>query len=81
MISDVVLVFGLLIHFGGDKSTGFASIYDTLDFAKKFKSKHKLTRHSLYETQKLAWKLRNEHIKKLKKVRGTMKSKVGAVSK
>merc|ERR1711890_198667 len=33
---DVVFCFGFHTQFGGGKSTGFALIYDTLDFAKKF---------------------------------------------
>ena len=43
--SDVVFCFGFETVFGGGKSSGFASIYDTLDFAKKFEPKHRLYRH------------------------------------
>merc|ERR1719328_399318 len=32
--------FGFKTNFGGGKSTGFALIYDTLDFAKKFEPKY-----------------------------------------
>uniref|UniRef100_T1GEW4 Small ribosomal subunit protein eS24 n=1 Tax=Megaselia scalaris TaxID=36166 RepID=T1GEW4_MEGSC len=43
--SDVVFCFGFRTNFGGDKSNGFALIYDKLDFAKKFKPKHSLERY------------------------------------
>lgn len=78
---DVVFVFGFLTHFGGGKSTGFALIYDTLDFAKKFEPKYRLARHGLYEKQKQTRKQRKERKNRMKKVRGTKKSKVGAASK
>ncbi|KAG7212933.1 hypothetical protein KM043_002281 [Ampulex compressa] len=38
---DVVFVFGFQTNFGGGKSTGFALVYDTLDFAKKFEPKYR----------------------------------------
>ena len=41
---DVVFVFGFRTNFGGGKSTGFALVYDTLDYAKKFEPKHRLAR-------------------------------------
>ena len=43
---DTVFVFGFRTAFGGGKSTGFALIYDTLDAAKKFEPKYRLTRVS-----------------------------------
>jgi len=43
-VSDVIFVFGFKTIFGGGKSTGFALIYDTLDFAKKFEPKFRLAR-------------------------------------
>ncbi|KAJ8977877.1 hypothetical protein NQ317_016147 [Molorchus minor] len=43
---------------GGGKSTGFALIYDTLDFAKKFEPKHRLARHGLYEKKQQTRKQR-----------------------
>lgn len=78
---DVIFVFGFKTHFGGGKSTGFALIYDTLDFAKKFEPKHRLQRHGLYEKQKQSRKQRKERKNRMKKVRGTKKSKVGAAAK
>lgn len=41
---DVVFSFGFRCAFGGGKSTGFALIYDNMDFAKKFEPKHRLIR-------------------------------------
>jgi len=45
--ADVVFVFGFKTAFGGGRSSGFALIYDTLDFAKKFEPKYRLQRVSL----------------------------------
>lgn len=78
---DVVFVFGFRTNFGGGKSTGFALIYDTLDFAKKFEPKHRLARHGLFEKKQQTRKQRKERKNRMKKVRGTKKSKVGAASK
>lgn len=78
---DVVFVFGFRTNFGGGKSTGFALIYDTLDFAKKFEPKHRLARHGLYEVKKVTRKQRKERKNRMKKVRGTKKAKVGQAAK
>ncbi|MDK0820884.1 hypothetical protein P5E53_15470, partial [Clostridium perfringens] len=37
--ADVVFCFGFKTQFGGGKTTGFALIYDTLDYAKKLEPK------------------------------------------
>jgi ribosomal protein S24E len=42
--SDLVFCFGFRTAFGGGKSTGFALIYDTMDYAMKFEPKHRLAR-------------------------------------
>jgi len=42
--SDVVFCFGFRTNFGGGRTTGFALIYDSLDFAKKFEPKFRLIR-------------------------------------
>lgn len=44
---DVVFVFGFRTQFGGGKTTGFAMVYDSLDYAKKNEPKHRLARVSL----------------------------------
>lgn len=43
---DVVFCFGFRTAFGGGKSTGFALVYDTLDYAKKIEPKYRLVRVS-----------------------------------
>lgn len=44
---DVIFCFGFRTQFGGGKTTGFALVYDSLDFAKKFEPKYRLARVSL----------------------------------
>lgn len=78
---DVVFVFGFRTNFGGGKSTGFALLYDTLDFAKKFEPRYRLARHGLYEKKQVTRKQRKERKNRMKKVRGTKKTKVGAAAK
>ena len=46
--ADVIFCFGFKTAFGGGRSTGFALIYDSMDFAKKFEPKYRLTRVSVY---------------------------------
>ena len=45
--ADVIFCFGFKTAFGGGRSTGFALIYDSMDFAKKFEPKYRLTRVSV----------------------------------
>lgn len=78
---DVVFVFGFRTNFGGGKSTGFALIYDDVSYATKFEPKHRLQRHGLFEKKIQTRKQRKERKNRMKKVRGTGKSKVGAASK
>ncbi|XP_041364456.1 40S ribosomal protein S24-like isoform X2 [Gigantopelta aegis] len=76
---DVVVCFGFRTQFGGGKTTGFGLVYDTLDFAKKFEPKYRLSRQGLYEkVAKPGRKQRKERKNRQKKVRGTAKAKVGA---
>ncbi|XP_023236324.1 40S ribosomal protein S24-like isoform X1 [Centruroides sculpturatus] len=77
---DVVFSFGFRTQFGGGRTTGFALIYDTLDFAKKFEPKYRLVRNGLAEKGKMGRKQRKERKNRMKKVRGTKKAKVGAAS-
>merc|ERR1711874_88309 len=46
---DRVFTFGFRTNFGGGRSTGFALIYDTLDYAKKFEPKYRLVRQGVKE--------------------------------
>ena len=41
---DVVFCFGFRTQFGGGRTTGFALVYDSLDFAKKLEPKYRLQR-------------------------------------
>lgn len=75
---DVVFSFGNRTDFGGGRTTGFALVYDTLDFAKKFEPKYRLQRNGLYTRERTARKQRKERKNRMKKVRGTKKAKVGA---
>jgi len=80
--ADRVFAFGFKTNFGGGKSTGFALIYDTLDFAKKFEPKYRLGRQGVIDRPaKNSRKQAKEKKNRMKKVRGTKKAKVGAAGK
>jgi len=79
---DRVFVFGIKTNFGGGKSTGFALIYDTMDYAKKFEPKFRLIRQGVIEAKtKTSRKQKKEKKNRTKKVRGTAKAKVGSGKK
>eukprot|EP01029_Cantina_marsupialis_P010396 TRINITY_DN236_c0_g1_i1.p2 TRINITY_DN236_c0_g1~~TRINITY_DN236_c0_g1_i1.p2 ORF type:complete len:135 (-),score=19.44 TRINITY_DN236_c0_g1_i1:97-501(-) len=46
---NTVFVYGMKTRFGGEKSTGFALIYDDVDSAKKFEPRYRLARQGLVE--------------------------------
>merc|ERR1712134_110442 len=76
--ADRVFAFGFKTNFGGGKSTGFALIYDTLDFAKKFEPKYRLGRQGVIDAKtRGSRKQRKEKKNRTKKVRGIAKAKVG----
>ena len=76
---DRVFAFGFKTNFGGGKTTGFALIYETMDFAKKFEPKFRLARQGVIErATKTARKQKKERKNRMKKVRGIKKAKVGA---
>merc|ERR1719470_591602 len=80
--ADRVFTFGFKTQFGGGKSTGFALIYDTMDFAKKFEPKYRLVRQGVIEAKtKSSRKQKKERKNRMKKVRGTAKAKVGTAGK
>jgi len=79
--SDVVVAFGFRTHFGGGRSTGFALIYDSLDYLKKFDPKYRQQRKGFFKREKMGRKQRKERKNRMKKVRGTKKAKVGAGAK
>ena len=79
---DRVFTFGFKTNFGGGKSSGFALIYDTMDFAKKFEPKYRLARQGVItKAAKPSRKQSKEKKNRMKKVRGTKKAKVGTSSK
>lgn len=43
---DTIFCYGFKTNFGGGKTSGFALIYDTLHYAKKFEPKFRLARVS-----------------------------------
>merc|ERR1712107_154418 len=49
--ADRCFTFGFKTQFGGGKSTGFALIYDTMDFAKKFEPKYRPLRQGVIEAK------------------------------
>jgi small subunit ribosomal protein S24e len=71
-------VFGLRTAFGGQRSTGFALIYDTLEDALDSEPKYRLTRIGLKPKKEGSRKQRKELKNRKNKVRGKAKAKVGA---
>lgn len=78
---DTVIVFGLKTKFGGQQSTGFALIYDTVDQAKKIEPKFRLARKGLAEHVKPGRKQRKEKKNRAKKFRGIAKAKAAGTGK
>jgi small subunit ribosomal protein S24e len=80
--SDCIVVYGLHTSYGGGKTTGFANIYDSLDFMKKNEKRSNLVK--LGQATKIEKKARQQR-KQLKnrklRVRGTKKDKIGAAKK
>merc|ERR1739845_154925 len=79
--SDNIVCFGFKTLFGGGKTTGFALIYDNMDYLKKFEPKYRQQRLGLLKVEKQPRKQRKERKNRMKKVRGTAKSKVGGGKK
>merc|ERR1712043_7397 len=79
--ADCIQCFGFKTAFGGGKTTGFALVYDSLDYLKQYEPKYRLERLGLYKKDKPPRKQRKERKNRMKKVRGTAKSKVGAGKK
>ncbi|XP_040563659.1 LOW QUALITY PROTEIN: small ribosomal subunit protein eS24 [Lepeophtheirus salmonis] len=79
---DRVFAFGYRTNFGGGKTTGFAIIYDTMDFAKKFEPKYRLARQGVIErATKQSRKQKKERKNRMKTVRGTKKASIGSGGK
>ena len=77
---ECITVYGCHGKFGGGRSTGFAFIYDSLDDRKKFDSKCALLRDKLADKGKGTRKQKKEVKGRVKKVRGTAKSKAASSS-
>jgi len=75
-----VYVFGMRTAFGGQKSTGFALIYDTLEDAYDAEPKYRLIRQGLKKKVQTSRKQRRELKNKRKKIRGAKKGKTGAAA-
>merc|ERR1712025_1182816 len=73
--SDCVVAYGFKTVFGGGKSTGFALVYESLDFLKKYEPKYRLARAGLYSRERTGRKARKERKNRQKKVRGIKKAK------
>ncbi len=75
--ADRVFTFGFRTNFGGGKSSGFALIYDTMDFAKKFEPKHRLIRSGIVgKAQTVGRRVKKDIKNKAKKVRAADKAKL-----
>jgi len=72
-----IYVFGLKTTFGGQKSTGFAFIYDSLEDALDCEPKYRLIRAGLKQKVQTSRKQRRDLKNKQKKVRGVKKAKAG----
>merc|ERR1712173_38230 len=79
---DCVIVYGMQTKFGGGSSTGFANIYDSLDYLKKNEVRFRQVRAGIAEKiEKKARAQRRQLKNRKKKVKGTKKDKVGAGGK
>ncbi|CAD5218580.1 unnamed protein product [Bursaphelenchus okinawaensis] len=78
---DVIVAHDFKCHFGGGRSTGFARIYETVDYMKKIEPKHRILRHSGEKVEKPGRKQRKERKNRAKKLRGVAKVKGSAAAK
>jgi len=73
---QTIFVFGFKIAFGGEKSTGFATVYDSLEDALENEPKFRLVRNELAEAASGASrKIRRELKNKRKRLIATQKDK------
>merc|ERR1711872_691895 len=79
--ADCIVCYGFRTAFGGGKTTGFALIYDSLDFLKQYEPKYRLARLGLFKKERQPRKQRKEKKNRTKKVRGTAKAKIGTGKK
>jgi len=72
-----IFMFGFRTAFGGGKSTGFCLIYDSLPDAMNCEPKYRLVRAGFKEAKTGSRKLKRELKNRMKKARGTKKTKIG----
>ena len=72
---DLIVLYGFSTKFGGGRSQGYCSIYDSKDALLKFESKVTLRRKELIPKKKAGTgrRLKKEQKNKAKKVRGVAK--------
>merc|ERR1711981_256265 len=76
--ADCVIIYGLQTKFGGGNTTGFAHIYDSLDFLKKNEIRFRQVRHGhCARIEKKARQQRKQLKNRKSKLRGTAKDKIG----
>lgn len=66
-------LFGFRTDFGGQKSSGFCLIYDTLESLQKYEPKYRLLREGMGEKAITSAKARKEKKNKMKKLRAKAK--------
>ncbi|CDW89669.1 40s ribosomal protein s24 [Stylonychia lemnae] len=75
---EQIAIFGLKTKFGGGRTTGFATIYDSVDLRKKYDSKKMLRRDGYLIRAKSSRKQRKEIKGRVLKVRGIAKAKAAS---
>merc|ERR1712173_494784 len=79
---DCVIVYGMQTKFGGGSTTGFANVYDSMDYLKKNEVRFRQVRAGLAEKiEKKARAQRRQLKNRKKKVKGTKKDSVGGGKK
>merc|ERR1712072_960522 len=79
--ADCIVCFGFRTAFGGGKTTGFALIYDSLDYLKQYEPKYRLTRLGLFKRTDQRENNERKRRTEQRRVRGTAKAKVGSGKK
>merc|ERR1712018_328432 len=72
---NTIFIFGFKVLFGGQKSTGFCLIYDSLEDALDTEPKYRLIRAGLLKKVEKSRPIRRQLKNRKKKVRGTKKAK------
>ena len=76
-----IVVFGLRTAFGGNRTTGFALIYETQNYLVKYEPNYRLRRLAILPKRNPQRKPKKELKRKIKKSRGSEKRKVLATRK